>query len=327
MRTQLVGLILVSLAVVACTDESENLSSGTHGVVTTNRITSNRIAGNRIAGNRIAANNWDANEATMGELLATPEGQELLSFLIGCALPEGVTITADDTSTPAAGDTVEFFGEIGVAPEWINRALDDTDRRWVSACILSRVNDNNVTVEISIRGPHPALATVPSERVSHPIEEGAFYGDIFGPVNRPLAWYACRGRAQAAGEVGGLNDRDCTEPDPAHPGYTQCGFIFAGDCADYAPPRNNYACERFSLEGYYVSCETTATHTDRPGAGTSHGHGKSHHGHGVGHTHHGNGHGYGHDKHDCDDDDDDDDDDDVDTLTVFDEVVTTFLKP
>ncbi len=246
MRTQLVGLMLSSLAFVACTDESENLSSGSHGVVTNNRITSNRISSNRISSNR-----FEANIESMGDLLDTPEGQELLAFLLGCALPEGVTVVAPD---PAGGPAIEFYGELGVAPEWINRGLDRSDRRWVTACILSRVNDAGVSVEISMRGPLAALDSTPAERASHTIEEGAFYGDIFGAVNQPLQWFACRGRDQAAGETGGLVDRDCAEPDPANPGKTFCEFTFAGDCADFTAPKNKYACESFS--DYYEDCET-----------------------------------------------------------------------
>lgn len=268
MGKQLVPLIVASLAFAACIDDSENLGSGSHGVVTTNKITSNRIAGNRIAGNRIAGNRiagnriagnrFEANIESMGDLLATPEGQELLAFLIGCALPEGTTLTAPD---PNGGPDIEFFGEIGVAPDWATRALDRSDRRWVTACILSRVNDNNVTVEISMRGPLAALDSTAAERASHTVEEGAFYGDIFGDVDKPLQWYACRGRGQAAGETGGLADRDCTEPDPANPGKTLCGFNYAGDCADFAAPKNKYACESFS--DYYEECETKARNNFR----------------------------------------------------------------
>jgi hypothetical protein len=268
MRKQLTVLILASLAFVGCTDEADELSSGTHGVITTNKITSNRIAGNRIAGNRIAGNRiagnriagnrFEANVESMGDLLATPEGQELLAFLIGCALPEGVTLTATD---PAGGPDIEFFGEIGVAPDWATEPLDRSGRRWVTACILSRVNDNDVTVEISIRGPNPALDSTAAERLSHSVEEGAFYGDIFGPLNHPLQWYACRGADQAAGETGGLVDRDCAEPDPTNKGHTLCGFIYAGDCADFAAPRNKYACQSFS--DYYEDCETKPRHKFR----------------------------------------------------------------
>ena len=263
MRMQLVSLLVASLAFAACIDEAENLSSDTHGVVTNNRITSNRISGNRISGNRISGNRisgnrisgnrFEANIESMGDLLASPEGQELLAFLIGCALPEGVTLVAPD---PNGGPDIEFFGEIGVAPEWVNRGLDRSDRRWVSACILSRVNDNDVTVEISIRGPNPALDSTAAERATHPVEEGAFYGDIFGPLNQPLQWFACRGRDQAAGETGSLVDRDCAEPDPNNKGKTYCEFIYAGDCADFAAPKNKYACESFSE--YYEDCETKA---------------------------------------------------------------------
>lgn len=265
MRKRLTMLLMVSLAFVACTDETENLGSGSHGVVTNNRIAANRIAGNRIAGNRIAGNRiagnriagnrFEANIESMGDLLHSPEGQELLAFLIGCALPEGVTLTAPD---PNGGPGIEFFGEIGVAPNWADEPLDQSGRRWVTACILSRVNNNNVTVEISIRGPNPALDSTAAERASHSVEEGAFYGDIFGPVNQPLDWFACQGKDQAAGETGGLNDRDCTEPDPKNKGYTLCGFVSAGDCADYAAPKSKFACDSFSPDSYYEGCETKA---------------------------------------------------------------------
>ncbi len=263
MRKQLTHLVLLSLALAACTDESEDLSSGSHGVVTnnriasnrisSNRISSNRISSNRISSNRISSNRFVANIEAMGDLLASPEGQELLAFLIGCALPEGVILTATD---PAGGPDIEFFGEIGVAPDWVDRALDRSDRRWVTACVLSRVNDAGVSVEISMRGPLTVLDSTPAERASHPIEEGAFYGDIFGPLNQPLQWFACRGRDQAAGESGGLADRDCAEPDPANPGKTYCNFTYVGDCADFAAPKNKYACEGFS--DYYEGCETKA---------------------------------------------------------------------
>ena len=273
MRMQLTGLILASLAFAACTDESDDLSSGTHGVITNNRIASNRIAANRIAANRIAANRiaanrFEANIESMGELLDSPGGQELLAFLISCALPEGEVLVAPD---PLGGPDIEFYGEVGVAPEWATEPLDVVGRRWVTACILSRVNDNGVSVEISIRGPNAALVSTPGELAAWTVEEGAFYGDIFGPLNKPLEWYACRGAAQAAGETGGLNDRDCTEPDPADTGHTLCGFNYAGDCADFAAPRNKYACESYSPNGYYENCETKA----RPNFNRLHGQMKS----------------------------------------------------
>src|SRR5262249_38716067 len=74
------------------------------------------------------------------------------------------------------------------------------------------------------------------------------------PGDDPILWIACRGRDQAAGETGGVVDRGCAEPDPGGPSKTQCGVEDAGDCADFAPPPNAFACKDFSNEGFYVDC-------------------------------------------------------------------------
>jgi hypothetical protein len=127
---------------------------------------------------------------------------------------------------------------------------------WVSACLLSHVSEGEVSVTISLRGPHAQLATTADERAGWPIEEGAFYGNVFKPLDQPIEWFACRGEGQAAGEFGGLVDRDCAEPDPANPGRTLCGFTFAGDCGTFSAKP---VCEQFSEHGqFYRRCHTTA---------------------------------------------------------------------
>lgn len=65
------------------------------------------------------------------------------------------------------------------------------------------------------------------------------------------------------GEFGGLVDRDCAEPDPTDPTHTQCGFNYAGDCADYTPVfPSPYACKTFdAVGGFYGKCH------DQPGLG------------------------------------------------------------
>ena len=50
---------------------------------------------------------------------------------------------------------------------------------------------------------------------------------------------------------GGLIDRDCTEPDPADPTHTLCGFLYAGDCSA--------SCLKVAPEGFYRMCQ------DQPG--------------------------------------------------------------
>ncbi|HEU4727301.1 MAG TPA: hypothetical protein VFT22_05420 [Kofleriaceae bacterium] len=168
---------------------------------------------------------------------------------MSCALPDDISLEAT-----VEGTTFEFFGEIGLARDWLLHPLTEDGQRWVTACLLSRVNGNDSAVPISLRGPHPALAVVEEEREGWPVEEGAFYGNVFTPIDQPIQWFACRGEGQASGEFGGLVDRDCTEPDPANPGLTLCGFTFAGDCGTFSAEP---ACEMFSEQGqFYRRCHT-----------------------------------------------------------------------
>jgi len=113
-------------------------------------------------------------------------------------------------------------------------------------------------------------------------------------LNQPIQWFACRGKDQAAGETGGLGDRDCAEPDPQNPGFTLCGFVFAGDCGSFAADRT---CESFSTNGtFYRDCHTSP----------------------IRHHHHDCG------RRDTERDRDREDDDGDD---VFSQVITTFTTP
>ena len=301
-------LATVLALVPSCVETSPEVGEATSASTIDNRIALNRIALNRIALNRIALNRLNANLSAIGDLLDTPDGQELFSFIVSCALPEGVTLVAPDPTN--GGAPIEFFGELGLAPRWEHRPLNMKDKGWVSACMLARVNNNNVTVSVSLRGSNPGLTTDPAEVAAYSLQEGAFYGNIFVPVDQPLRAYSCRGRDQALlGEVGALADRDCAEPDPAHPGLSMCSDLannaimnWAGDCADFVAPKNTYACKRFTADGHYVNCSTTAAFGGSKKSG-----------------HH----------EDCDDEDDDDDDGDGHGTQggVFRQVITTFVKP
>ena len=157
-----------------------------------------------------------------------------------------------------------FSGSIGLMPKWTRHKLSRKGQEWISACLLARVNAHDTVEPISMRGHHPALAASPEELLEFPLQEGAFYGNVFIPDPDPQDLNACRGQDQAGGETGGLVDRDCAEPDPSDPTHTQCGFTFAGDCADYTPVvPTPYACAKVELTaGFYLKCHAV------PGVGT-----------------------------------------------------------
>jgi len=254
-----VAVLSFSVACAELPSETPNESTQTDEVLSANRIGLNRIGLNRIGLNRIGLNRIGLNRIGLnrlsvnlesaGDLLDTDEGREVFSLAMSCALDEATTLVAT-----IDGTDFEFPGEIGLAPGWLSHPLGHEGQNWVSACMFARSNLHEVVLPISMRGDHKGLETDRDERQSFPLQEGAFYGNIFGPTDRPIPWYACRGRDQAKGESGGLADRDCTEPDPANPGFTLCGLIYAGDCGGFA---RDQACESFSDHGkFYERCHT-----------------------------------------------------------------------
>ena len=153
-------------------------------------------------------------------------------------------------ATGEDGTVHEFYGDLGLATEWLDHPLREAGRGWVSACLFARSSRDQVAVPISLRGSHHALSATPEELESFTLEEGAFYGDYFATPgdNRN----ACVGEDQASSEVGGLISRDCAEQDPADPTRTLCGFHYEGSCGDFAPEP---ACKHFSPRDFYRKCD------------------------------------------------------------------------
>lgn len=265
------GAVLSLLVACAVTPgESPDESTTSVEVVSVNRVAGNRVAGNRIELNRISLSQLATSRLSDGRMTLTPaaqnlladdDGREVLSLVISCAVPLGTTLVAT-----VNGVEFDFLGEIGLAPQWLSARLDRVGQRWVSACMFARVNAHEVAIPISMRGPHPQLAADAAERATWTLEEGAFFGNAFGPLDQPLQWFACRGRDKAAGDAGELADRECAAPDPANPGFTLCGMVFAGDCGNFAPDQ---ACEAFSVRGtFYEDCHTSPIrHHHRVGQG------------------------------------------------------------
>jgi hypothetical protein len=230
-----------------------------------NRLAQNRLAQNRLAQNALSSTSLEANQAT-AELLADAGGRELYSYIISCALPEGITIQAEvpgaantappDTLYTCSSGVCVFQGALGLAEYWIDHKLARKDQRWVSACLFARVNLHDTTEAIALRGTHDSLTVGVDEAELYNVAEGAFYGNLFTDADVPIDMNACRGEGQASGEFGGLNLRDCAEEDPTTPGFTYCGFKYAGDCADYSPEfPSPYACKSVDgVQGTYEDC-------------------------------------------------------------------------
>jgi hypothetical protein len=276
-RVSLAAVATVLIALAAAPAQADE---------TSNRIAANRIAANRIAANRIAANKLAARKLSENRLeadskatkmLSTADGREVYSYIISCALPEREEIDATisgapDTAPPdtlytCANGSCSFPGYLGLAEYWIDHRLDVKGQRWVTACLLARVNYFGVKVIISLRGVAPQLLVGRHEAERYSLEEGAFYGNIFSDPDKPLDWNACRGKDTAAGETGDLKLRVCTEPDPNDPAHTRCGFNYAGDCDSYAGSATGpQACNFFDSDGWYEGCLAGQSADEGPAA-------------------------------------------------------------
>jgi hypothetical protein len=206
-----------------------------------------RLALSRLGAEQVGPSEYVADSEALQEMLESEDGLEVLAFIVSCALPGDVTLLA----TGADGTDYTFYGDLGLASEWLDHPLRESGQGWVSACLFARLNAAGLPTALSLRGQHPMLTTTPQEEAVFTLEEGAYYGNYFAPASGMAAWIACRGEDQAFGEYGSLLLRDCAEPDPSNPTQTECGLSWAGDCGDFAPEQ---ACRYFTPQSCYSQC-------------------------------------------------------------------------
>jgi len=270
---RVVFLAVTCLLLAACTDAPSE-SSTTQAITSSNKIILNKIILNKIILNKIILNKIILNKIILNKIILNgietnefeldtavthdllngdDDDLAVLEYLISCAFPENVALSGRDDG----GTLHTFQGGVALAPHWGHRKLTNNERRWVSACMLARVNKDATEVEISLRGPHGALEVTDEERAEYNLEEGAFYGDIF---TDPQQFYACRGASLYTGDMSfGDEGRACAQPDGTT-GKTLCGMTFAGNCAAF--DASGAACDGDAGE-YYKRCHTSADATSQ----------------------------------------------------------------
>lgn len=224
----MLACILLSFAGAAAAAEPWSARSG--GVLT-NAVLLNGGPLQRI----IAAPLATEALALVPELVAAvqfdPGTEKFFQYLVQCALSAEQSVVV-----PTEPEPTTFEGSIGLAPEWADGPCDEACQEWVSACMFARTNAYGLPAVLHGRGPHPSLGTTPEEAVDFPIEEGAFFGNLFLDPPRE---YACRGSGD---DPLALTIRACTLPG------NRCGLQVVGPCAQ--------ACEAAdgSNGGAYPAC-------------------------------------------------------------------------
>jgi hypothetical protein len=312
MRRVLLLLLGAGIAFAAPSHGFESHNRLAANRLAANRLAANRLAANRLAANSLTSTKLSALQET-ADMLRTKSGRQVYAYLMSCALNSDTTIVKtgvhdcvdanddgvpDDTDnngvpddcTALANDptptqqfddpqfcidgTCTFEGNVGLAPDWATRRLSSAGQGWVSACMLARINAFDTAEGISLRGSHPSLSPSSSELGTYTLEEGSFYGNIFG--GSAIDWNACQGADQYAWLNGGapgdgvedpgdnlggsLFTRDCAEQSVTNPGTTVCGFRYTGLCGNFAD--TDYSCKsQDPVNGFYSTCHES----DGPG--------------------------------------------------------------
>ena len=258
----LVAGVAVCIAQTGCLAEALESEPGAgqvgameEALTSMNRLSMNRLSMNRLSMNRLSMNGLSSGGLSSSgspisstELIQTPEGRELLAYVVRCALPGGQSL-----SGAYDGVTYTFPGAVGVAPGWRLKPLDPVGQRWVTACLLAHVNGYGAAVSISLRGEHEALGTTSTERAQFNVQEAAFYGNLFGS-GPDRGMYACAGSTVqvhcGASSSSYVPWRSCGASE-------NCGLSFAGPCRDVARPERQ-ACENTSTD-FVEDCFTEAS--------------------------------------------------------------------
>jgi hypothetical protein len=167
--------------------------------------------------------------------------REVLRSAVQCALTQDQAVR-----DPATGEL--YTGWWGLAPSWLGEALSVEGRRYVTACMVQRLNFSGTSVPILLEGPHSAIAQTTTLGEQYSIEESTVFGDLFSSTtpldggqpafNAYVCWESLL--PQSCGLLGLpllFEDRVCD-------GSPLCGLTLIGPC--------ELACAR---NGPYWQCQ------------------------------------------------------------------------
>jgi len=193
-----IGFLFALATIAGCVDEP-TLGDGEQAVQTHNGRYLNGILYNSMTYNAMTFNALTFNGMDLGNGLDLddPDVHMFVEYLVQCALPGDSAVTIHGES---------FAGALGLAPEWATAPCGESCQRWVSACLLARVNARGERVEISMRGPTDALHPGARELALFAVEDGTFFGNLFAA---PQTVFAASPRADLSLPRSCGDDADC----------------------------------------------------------------------------------------------------------------------
>jgi hypothetical protein len=217
--------------------DDESVGVAAQEVESSNALASNALASNALTSNALASNALLSSALTSSALtssalvtgaLVDANARAVLKYIVSCALPAGQHI-----EVVVNGTTYGYDGGVGVAKGWGDAGghCDSTCAKWVSGCVLSRVNYLGVAVPLSLRGSLITLSSTTAERTAYPNREATYYGDIF---QSPQIRYAC------------LSPGATSDSRVCGPSLLGCVMTVVGAC--------DRACDSLQGDGSFSNC-------------------------------------------------------------------------
>jgi hypothetical protein len=98
--------------------------------------------------------------------------RHVLRSAVECALTPDQSVV-----DPVTGE--RYTGWWGLAPSWSSNELNTEGRRYVTACMVQRLNYSGASVPILLEGPAPSIARNATYDAQYSIEESTVFGDLF----------------------------------------------------------------------------------------------------------------------------------------------------
>ncbi|WP_224360506.1 hypothetical protein [Hyalangium versicolor] len=121
-----------------------------------NALTTNRTANELMGMNSLNELFFPPGHPYINTQLRDPNAQQLMSYLVSCALEEGQGLK---WTNPLTNMQEVWYGSMGLCPAWLMTAPTQGCLERVSACLLARNNAFGRRVELSVRGEHPTDPT------------------------------------------------------------------------------------------------------------------------------------------------------------------------
>ncbi|WP_437547636.1 hypothetical protein WME97_46915 [Sorangium sp. So ce367] len=266
-RIGIAGVAALSLAsLVGCVavqeEEEDSLGVAPSALEHNNALNPNALNPNALNPNALNPNALNPNALNPGALspaalsairdpgAAGALSRQLLSYMVGCAFTSLQSFSFSWTDSSGTVRNEQYWGIIGLAPDWSTSPLGPQRQQWVSACLASRTNWYGVPVTISSRARDSVIdKTDTPELTTYTRLEGAFWGNLFAPSPYLNACYDEANRDHARSL-----SRDCAAGHLGSSGAPEpCGMInIVGSC--------DSVCEPLRPRGmYFPSCGNNPT--------------------------------------------------------------------